>query len=129
MAHVLLVDHYAGLLLLLTEALAPLGHRISTAPDGAQALDVIEMDPVDLVITAFQLPRMSGEELIATLHDHHPNLPIIALSGSIAPHQATRMQQDLGVAACFSKPFDLQTLRHTVTQLLHRPTLATNRAA
>lgn len=129
MAHLLLVDHYTPLLRLLTEALTPLGHTIVTAQDGPEALVLADTHSIDLVITAFQLPQMPGTALITALHARRPTLPIIAMSGAIGPREAAHIQETLGLAACFPKPFDLHALRDTVSSLVGPALLITPQAA
>jgi CheY-like chemotaxis protein len=63
--------------------LEELGHRISQASSGADALDLFTPQKFDLVITDYRMPRMNGIELIAHLREQAPDLPIILISGFV----------------------------------------------
>ena len=63
--------------------LEELGHRISTASSGAEALEQFGKHKFDLVVTDFRMPRMDGLELIVRLRKLSPDLPIILISGYV----------------------------------------------
>ncbi len=52
------------------------------ASDGREGLDKISTKVYDLVITDIIMPGMEGIEMIREAKKHHPNLKIIAISGS-----------------------------------------------
>ena len=67
-AHLLLV----GESLSITDAEAVLldaGHRVERVPDGAAALDALERQPADLVLTRWQTPGLDGSALIASIRE------------------------------------------------------------
>ena len=61
--------------------LEELGHKVSTATSGADALDQFTSQSFDLVVTDYRMPRMNGLELISRLRGQAPTLPIVLLSG------------------------------------------------
>jgi CheY-like chemotaxis protein len=65
------------------QVLEELGHRISTASSGADALEQFARQKFDLVVTDYKMPRMDGDELIARLRKHAPDLPVILISGYV----------------------------------------------
>jgi CheY-like chemotaxis protein len=82
-ARILLVDDNANGLSARQSVLQELGHRISTAPGGAEALEVFSRQKFDLVITDFRMPKMDGLELIVRLRKLSPETPIILISGYV----------------------------------------------
>lgn len=54
--------------------------RISDAPNGRIALDRLESDAPDIVLTDINMPEMDGLEFIALARAKYPNLPIVILS-------------------------------------------------
>jgi CheY-like chemotaxis protein len=63
--------------------LEELGHRITTASNGADALEQFGDRKFDLVVTDYKMPRMNGLELIVGLRKIAPDLPVILISGFV----------------------------------------------
>ena len=87
---VLLVEDHADTRLMYAEYLG-FDFDITEAMDGVTALEAIEAEPPDVIITDLALPRMDGYELIARLRASEPyrRIPVIALSGySGGEHEA-----------------------------------------
>jgi CheY-like chemotaxis protein len=63
--------------------LEELGHRIATAANGVDALELFASAKFDLVVTDYKMPRMDGLELIAGLRKTSPELPVILISGFV----------------------------------------------
>jgi CheY-like chemotaxis protein len=63
--------------------LEELGHRISTAANGVDALELFANFKFDLVVTDYKMPRMDGLELIRALRKTSPGLPVILISGFV----------------------------------------------
>ena len=62
--------------------LEAVGHTVTTAPSGVEALEMFMAGNVfDLVVTDYKMPKMSGVELIAEIRKISPNLPIVLISG------------------------------------------------
>ncbi len=89
-------------------------HRVSTAANGREALDMFAHQPFDLVITDLEMPLMKGNELAAAIKRLVPAQPILMI---------TAYAEKLGSAsnpvdALLSKPFTFADLRAAITQLL-----------
>jgi CheY-like chemotaxis protein len=82
-ARILLVDDNAHGLSARKTVLEELGHRISTASTGADALDQFSNQKFDIVVTDYKMPRMDGLELISRLRKIAPDLPIVLISGYV----------------------------------------------
>ncbi|MFY0579263.1 response regulator [Cystobacter fuscus] len=59
-----------------------MGYDIVMATDGAEALDLLAQNPVDLVCTDLEMPRVDGLELTRRLKEHptHKVLPVVILT-------------------------------------------------
>jgi two-component system sensor histidine kinase/response regulator len=82
-----------------------------------------------LLITDMQMPGMSGLDLIATIRQSAAlrNLPVILLSSSVQPEEASRARE-LGVAAYFIKPVQPAELRDAVVDAFAPSSATRNRS-
>ena len=116
MKRVLAVDDDPSILAVIKDILSKSGYTISVVPDGAEAIQRLEMDTFDLVITDLRMPEMSGPELITYLRRHqtYTRIPIVVLATGAD-------SADLGnlkVYARVSKPFMPKTLLNAVAALI-----------
>lgn len=80
---ILLVDDNLNGLAARKTVLEELGHKLTIASSGKQALEIFKEHKFDLVVTDYRMPHMSGLELIAELRKLEPGLPIVLLSGFV----------------------------------------------
>ena len=80
--HILAVDDDALILVNTAAMLEDLGHEVTTAYSGHEALSALaRMNRVDLVVTDQAMPGMTGTELIAAIRWERPDLPILLATG------------------------------------------------
>ncbi|MCM2272916.1 MAG: response regulator [candidate division Zixibacteria bacterium] len=77
---VLAVDDEPMMRALLEKILARDGYRIITAEDGAMALSILESQPVSIVLSDIQMPKMSGFELLKVLKSRFPEVGVIMMT-------------------------------------------------
>lgn len=119
---VLLVDDAEINFPVLISILEKIGFKnenILTAKNGIDALDVLETEQVDLIITDFVMPRMGGMELIKTvkLNKRLFHTPIILNSGT--PNSNIIIQAIVsGASGFFPKPYDLEIIQIEIEKAL-----------
>ncbi|WP_224371337.1 response regulator [Hyalangium versicolor] len=88
MSTILLVDDEQEMLDLFTEVLELMDHRVLNARDGREALSIARETSPDLVVTDWNMPRMTGLELCHALHEDEQlrDIPIILHSSAGNPH-------------------------------------------
>jgi CheY-like chemotaxis protein len=113
MSTILLVDDEPELLELYAEVLELMEHRVLRAHDGREALDIAHERHPDLVVTDFQMPRMSGVELCRRLvqDEELHDIPVIMHSAASDPHAP-------GVKAFLSKCCDINEFEEVVSRAL-----------
>ncbi|MBI5506227.1 MAG: sigma-54-dependent Fis family transcriptional regulator [Deltaproteobacteria bacterium] len=121
-ALVLVVDDDASLRETLSLLLSGLGHEVVTASDVASALAEAGRHDFDLVLTDLRMPRGSGLDLVAALHEASPSLPVLVLTayGSI---QTAVDAMRLGAVDYVTKPFDNADLTMRIRRALERERL------
>jgi CheY-like chemotaxis protein len=121
-ARILLVDDNAHGLCARKSVLEELGHRISTASSGADAMEQFGSHKFDLVVTDYKMPRMDGIELIKRLRKQAPGLPVVLISGyvdSLGLNEATT-----GADVVIQKSAnEVSHLVRSVNRLLRRKTV------
>lgn len=67
----------------LRSVFAPRGFQTLTAADGDEALEIVEKQPVHVLLTDMHMPRLSGLETIRRIRERRLILPCILLSGGV----------------------------------------------
>ncbi len=93
------------------------GLNISLAEDGERAIQIINKDEVDLVISDLKMPKMSGEELLKKVSSSYPTLPVIILTGHGTIETAVNAMRD-GAYDFLTKPVNLDRLSLLVKRAL-----------
>jgi putative two-component system response regulator len=116
----LVVDDEPSVRGVMARILSRSGYRVLEAESGEQAIETVEREAVDLVLSDIHMPgRVSGLELIDALHLGSPSLPIVLVTGS-GDETNLRKALDLGAAGFISKPFTSAELREKVSRSLER---------
>ncbi|HVZ15631.1 MAG TPA: response regulator [Terriglobales bacterium] len=81
MKQILFVDDHEVLARLSCEILEMQGYRAVSAFSAADALEKFEKYKFDLLVTDFRMEGMNGLELARKVHDKHPDVPVIIVTG------------------------------------------------
>ncbi|HVS71504.1 MAG TPA: response regulator [Phycisphaerae bacterium] len=123
---ILTVDDESHILHVVSLKLKNAGFNVFTAPDAEEAFETAQTTPLDLVITDFQMPGMTGLELARKLHAEpgKKHLPVMLLTAHGLALEQVELAQ-AGVTACLSKPFSPRDLLAKVHELLDARDAAT----
>lgn len=89
-------------------------HRVIEASNGGEALDLYSRGEFDLVITDFQMPRMTGNELAEKIKTLSPEQPIIMITA----YKERLHDAGIPVNATLAKPFTINDLRGAIADAL-----------
>jgi len=81
MKAILFVDDHEVLARLSCEILEMQGYRAVSAYSAADALEKFDKHKFDLLVTDFRMEGMNGLELARKVHDKHPDVPVIIVTG------------------------------------------------
>lgn len=116
---ILLVDDSQAIRIVYTECLTRAGFRVVQAHDAKSAKHILKSGVnVDLLLTDFQMPGMSGAELAQWFQQHHPGIPILLISAP-ADH-VDFAASALPTVRCKLKPTKIAELVDAVAQLVLR---------
>jgi two-component system chemotaxis response regulator CheY len=119
---ILYVDDSPVILEMLEVALFNLGYaNIESAEDGMEALEKIQEDDFDLIITDINMPNMDGFELISNLRAKldYISVPILVLTTERS-QAMKRKGLEVGATAWMVKPFTEEILGEVLEKMLER---------
>ncbi len=118
-ACILIVDDDAMSRELLRDALEPMHYRIIEAPDGVDALRMLDTETADLMLVDIQMPHMSGFEFLTKVRedDKLAHIPVVAVTAYAMVGDDSRVLRH-GFDRYLSKPVPIRRLRQTVEDLL-----------
>lgn len=117
---VLLVDDEPLILESLTTTISWEQFGVSTlltAPDGSRALELLEKNSVDLLITDIKMPHMDGLALLHKVRESYPDIHCILLT-AYGEFEYARTAIHLGVENYLLKPFNKEELERTIETAL-----------
>jgi DNA-binding NtrC family response regulator len=117
MATILYVDDDPTIGLLLEDTLLRAGHRAVGARSVPQALQALSHGDIELIISDFKMPGMTGLEFLAHLRDEAFDIPLIMVTGYASIEHAVQAIK-AGAADYITKPVRPEQLEHAVTKAL-----------
>lgn len=107
---VLLVDDDPDILRLMTRYLEREEIVVVSVQDALQALDALEREPFDMVITDYQMPYLTGGDLVARMKgEGAAEIPVVVMSAHGSDEVADRVLRE-GAAFYLDKPLDFAQL-------------------
>jgi two-component system chemotaxis response regulator CheY len=116
---VLVVEDSPQAMKLLKMVLGGVGvHQVYTAPDGRAAQTFLDEAPelIDLIVCDWQMPNMTGLELLQQVRSTYPEMPFIMLTGK-TDLQSVKVARQYGVDAYVAKPYSPQQLEQKLVAL------------
>ncbi len=95
------------------------GFYVFTAPDGLEALSLLEENPVDIVLADIRMPKIDGIQFLKALRSKGIDLPVIMITAYASLDSAVEAKKE-GAFDYVSKPFKLDELRTLVNKALKR---------
>ncbi|VAX04165.1 Flagellar regulatory protein FleQ, partial [hydrothermal vent metagenome] len=123
-AVILVVEDDADLRAALCDTLALAGYKAQTASDGLVAMEILQCQPIDMVITDIQMPGMDGHTLLKQIKVQWPDLPVMLMTAYGSIQMAVEAMRD-GAVDYLSKPFEAEVLAATVSQYIGDKSTAT----
>ncbi|HEV2149845.1 MAG TPA: sigma-54 dependent transcriptional regulator [Longimicrobiaceae bacterium] len=114
---VLLVEDDDSLRALVCEVLEANGYHVAAAANAREALETLQSQAVDLVVTDLMMPGMRGEELLAEVRGAFPEIPVIAVTAFGSIEGAVALTR-AGAADYLTKPFGTPALLAAVARVL-----------
>ena len=103
------------------------GYNMLTATSGADAIEMVQSTPLDLVILDENMPGITGLETLSRIKLTHPELPVVMITKS---EEENIMDQAVGnkIADYLIKPVNPNQILIAIKKILHSDTLVSQRA-
>jgi EAL domain-containing protein (putative c-di-GMP-specific phosphodiesterase class I)/CheY-like chemotaxis protein len=116
----LLVDDEESIVQSLKRLLRREDYRILSASSGAQGLELLAQNDVDVVLSDQRMPEMTGEEFLRRAKELYPNTVRIVLSGYADMQSITNAINQGAVYKFMSKPWDEKALKEGIQEAFKR---------
>ncbi|MGD8861498.1 MAG: EAL domain-containing response regulator [Myxococcales bacterium] len=122
-ARVLVVDDEQMVRQAVGRTLRRAGYEVILASDGLEASEILEREPIDLVLSDITMPGRDGVDLLRSIREHHQELPVILFTGNPTTESAIGAV-NLRATGYLRKPVKPETVLQEVTQALKMKALA-----
>jgi len=117
MEKILIIDDSTRIRSFLSDMLRPLGYVVLTASDGKRGLEKALAERPDLILLDFNLPRLSGTEVLEALHKDDYEVPVILMTAHGSENVAVQAFR-LGVRDYLTKPFETEQILEVIEKAL-----------
>lgn len=93
-------------------------YDVVTCTSGADAIDLIKTQPLDLIVSDQRMPGVTGVEVLKCAMEHQPDAIRILLTGYSDMESLVKCINDAGIYKYISKPWEPEMLRLTVVRAL-----------
>lgn len=91
------------------------------ALDGINAVNILEKDPVSLVISDLQMPRLDGFALLSHIKEFYPDIPVIIITAFGKP-KSKQVILNQGAVEYLEKPIVIDDLANLILKYLNKET-------
>lgn len=92
--------------------------EIVTATDGSKAIEYLEKNIPDLIISDLVMPFKTGVDVVSYVNQKYPKVPIIVISSLAPNHTSVQEVKKLNISYYILKPLDSKILKNCVIELL-----------
>lgn len=111
MTQILVVDDDEFVLDFLKEALPALGYETAFATTGDEAIELIEKESFDLILSDIRMPEVNGIDVARAAYRSQPHVPILFMSGN--PNTIVEERSFIG------KPFTISQIETKIESILN----------
>jgi len=95
------------------------GYKVRTAADGAAGMEVVRREPVDVVLTDYMMPGLSGFDLLKAIRAVNPEIAVILITAYGTVRGAVEAMKE-GAFDYLTKPIDFDELNLVLKRAIER---------
>ncbi len=116
---ILLIDDEPAQLISLKTFLKRRNFTVFTAESGTKGLKILQNNPIDLVLTDYRMPDISGLEVVKQVQQINPEIPVVVITAFSQIEEAVQVMKE-GAFDYLSKPIDLDALEVLIKKARER---------
>lgn len=119
---ILVVDDFAMVRKIIRNHLKKIGYEnVEEAEDGVAALNVLKTQIIDFIISDWNMPNMTGIELLQAVRADSAlgKIPFLMITAEVSKGNVIKAVQ-AGVDGYIAKPFEAATLNEKITQIMEK---------
>ncbi len=120
--HILLIDDEPAQITSIKSFLKRRDHIVSSANSGQDGINIVKDGNVDLVFTDYRMPEMNGLEVVQSIKEINPELPVVVITAFSDTKDAVQVMKE-GAFDYLSKPIQLDELEILVKKAQERNSL------
>ena len=109
-----------------SSSLRNVGYDVVSCFDGLEALEKMDEEKCDLLLTDIMMPRMNGFELAESVRATDKTTPIIFMTAK-DDKPSKMLGYNIGIDEYITKPFDIDILLMTIKAILRRAKIETEK--
>lgn len=117
MAQILIAEDDLAVRSFVSRALEQKGFDVTAVGDGVQALEALQTNGFDLLVTDIVMPGLDGIGLALRVTRDYPDLPVLLMTGYSAEQQRAYDLEEL-ICKVLIKPFTLKQICDAVEEAL-----------
>jgi PAS domain S-box-containing protein len=121
--NILVIDDNASRLKTLSARLRDMGHRVTTATRGKEAVDLFSKQPFNIVLADIKLPDISGREILEATREANPEVAVIMMTDRANLKAAVNAVEE-GAYAYIIKPEAMNELKTLISNALREQELS-----
>jgi len=117
MKRILIVEDEVNSLKVLSAALKKEKYEVHTATSGEDALELMKSEEVDLILSDYKLPGITGEDLLDRVKELRPEMPVVLITAYGTIERAVNAMRK-GAYTYLTKPVNLSILVNVLRDAL-----------
>lgn len=119
-AKILVIDDHEPLLKMVKRGFTRVGYEVHAIPHASTALELLQKEPFNLVLTDLRMPNINGIDLLRQIRAKHPQMSVIMMTGDGSEEMAVSFMRE-GGTDYIAKPLDAEKLLSKISQALELP--------
>jgi PAS domain S-box-containing protein len=115
---IMVVDDEIDAMEIISAYLEGQGYAVSAANDGEDALAIAGIIAPDILITDIRMPQMDGNQLIRSIRERNPMIPVIVMTGHPGDAEMPHDTSEDAPVMVMAKPLDLKELHAIIDELV-----------
>lgn len=93
-------------------------YNVHTADHPAKGIEIVKEQDINIVVSDHRMPDLIGTDFLREVHDFNPSIRRIILSGFVKKDELKEANDEFGIHAYISKPWDFENVQEIFQRLM-----------